>query len=273
MFYSQWGERWGSNPRNARATIWCVNQLHHVRHVLYYSIIRLVLFSMYNGIMLEIKGVRFEVEIVHKRIKNLYLRMHGNRITASAPLLMPDYLVYRFIDKKRDWIYRTYEYMSYKETVSSKYHGGDVFYIFDEAYHLERIIGKKGVSIKDRTIYLSYKDDSEDGIKYLYKYLDRYLMEKAKEYLDQHLPFLQDYGYHEIPELKCRLMSSKWGVCYTRKNSICVSSYLIHYPLYCLEYIMIHEMTHFIVPNHSKRFYEIVGKNMPSYKEAVKRLK
>ncbi|MBQ1625320.1 MAG: M48 family metallopeptidase, partial [Erysipelotrichaceae bacterium] len=57
------------------------------------------------------------------------------------------------------------------------------------------------------------------------------------------------------------------------KNSITISSYLIHYPLYCLEYIMVHEMTHFIVPNHSKRFYEVVVNNMPDYKRAVKRLK
>ena len=77
----------------------------------------------------------------------------------------------------------------------------------------------------------------------------------------------------EVPELKCRIMTSKWGVCYTRKNKITVSSYLIHYPLQCLEYIMVHEMTHFIVPNHSKRFYEVVANHMPDYKSASNRLK
>ena len=223
--------------------------------------------------MLEIKGVRFDVQIVHKKIRNLYLRVKGNQVTASAPLKMPDYQVYQFIESKRDWIYQTYERMAYKEKTSSRYHGGDLFYIFDEPYHLERTIGKKNVAVRDKTIFLSYKDDSEDSIRYLYKFLDRLLMEKAEYYLQKHLPFLQDYGYHKRPELKCRIMTSKWGVCYTRKNSICISSYLIHYPLYCLEYIMVHEMTHFIVPNHSRRFYEVVVNSMPAYKEAVKRLK
>ncbi len=45
LFYI-WGERWGSNPRNARATIWCVNQLHHVRQMPYYSNTGIILFSM-----------------------------------------------------------------------------------------------------------------------------------------------------------------------------------------------------------------------------------
>ena len=113
----------------------------------------------------------------------------------------------------------------------------------------------------------------DDGIHYLYKVLDKRLLMEAEKYLQKHLAFLRDYGYMQIPELKCRIMKSKWGVCYTKKNSITISSYLIHYPLYCLEYIMVHEMTHFIVPNHSKRFYEVVVNNMPDYKRAVKRLK
>ena len=223
--------------------------------------------------MVEIKGIRFDVEIVHKKNKNLYLRLKDNRIIATAPMRMPDYEVYRFIESKRDWIYKAYQQMQYKQSVSNMYHGGDRFFIFDEPYVLEKRIGASNVTIRDKTIFLTYKEDNEDAIKYLYKHLDKILLSKAEEYLDDLLPFLQDYGYDMRPELKCRIMTSKWGVCYTKKNRIVISSYLIHYPLECLEYIMVHEMTHFIVPNHSKRFYEIVERNMPDYKRAVDRLK
>ena len=89
----------------------------------------------------------------------------------------------------------------------------------------------------------------------------------------KHIDFLKDYGYNQIPKIKCKIMSSKWGVCFTRKNLINISSYLIHYPFECLEYIMVHEMTHFLIPNHSKRFYEIVSNNMPNYKVASDKLK
>ena len=223
--------------------------------------------------MIEIKGIRFEVKIEHKRIKNLYLRLKDNVIMASAPLRMPDYAVYQFIESKRDWIYKAYDRMVYNKRISNLYRGGDVFYIFDEPYKLVKQIGKSNVTIMNRTIFLTYKDDSEDAIKYLYKVLDKEVLKLAQYYLNKHLPFLRDYGYMEVPELKCRIMTSRWGVCYTRKNRITVSSYLIHYPKQCLEYIMVHEMTHFIVPNHSRRFYEIVANNMPDYKSASNRLK
>lgn len=223
--------------------------------------------------MLIIKGIEFEVEITHKRIKNLYLRLKDNKIIASAPLLMADHEVYRFIEQKRDWIYRTYDYMQYKKRITNMYKGGDFFYIYNVPYRLVRSIGKKNITISQNCIFLSYKDDSDDAIRYLYKYLDKHLLNKAQEYLEKYLHFIRDYGYYLTPVVKARIMTSKWGVCYTRKNQINISSYLIHYPLECLEYIMVHEMTHFIIPNHSKRFYDIVAKNMPDYKRANDLLK
>ena len=46
----------------------------------------------------------------------------------------------------------------------------EYFYLFDEPYRLVRQIGRSNVSIQDKTIFLRYKDDSDDGIHYLYIY-------------------------------------------------------------------------------------------------------
>lgn len=223
--------------------------------------------------MIEIKGITFNVDIRRKRIKNLYLRLEDNTIVASAPYFIAEYEIYKFIESKRNWIYRVYDQQKYKQRVTHLYNGGDYFYIFYTPYRLHRTVGKKAVNIVGKEIYLSYPDESDQAIKYLYKYLDKYLLSKAHDYLNKHIGFLKDYGYNLVPEIKCRQMSSKWGVCYTRKNQIVISSYLIHYPFECIEYIMVHEMTHFLIPNHSKRFYEIVSNNMPDYKAANDKLK
>ena len=223
--------------------------------------------------MLEIKGVRFEVEITRKRIKNMYLRVNGNRLTVSAPFLMPEWRIYRFLEEKRDWIYRSYEKSLQKQKRSLIYREGEVFYLYGKPYRLIRRNGKKNVEIDEDAIILTYKEDSEEDIRFLYKYLDKNLLKQAKIFFERYRFILDDYGYHQIPELSCRVMSSKWGVCYTRKNKIVISSYLIHYPLDCLEYIVLHELTHFIIPNHSRRFYDIIERNMPDYKTSLKKLK
>lgn len=223
--------------------------------------------------MVEIKGIKFEVEITKKKIRNIYLRLQDNKIEASCPYYVPKYEVYKFIESKRDWIYKVYQFNNNRPKNLYLYNGGDTFYVFGKPYKLVRNIGRKKVVISEDTIFFTYKDDSLDSIKALYKYFDTELLNKAKIYLDKYRPLLLDYGYNEEPILNARLMSSKWGVCYTRNNKINISSYLIHYPYECLEYIMIHELTHFIIPNHSKRFYEIIANNMPDYKRANSLLK
>ena len=153
------------------------------------------------------------------------------------------------------------------------YKGGDIFYIFGEPYELRKSIGKKKLDIVGKVIYLSYKDDSDEYVNFIYKQLDKKLLALGEDFRDRYLHILSAYGYEKVPDMGCRIMKSKWGVCYIRKNKINLSSYLIHYPLDCLEYVVIHELVHFIVPNHSKRFYEIVSSNMPNYKEVKKKMK
>lgn len=223
--------------------------------------------------MVEIKGVNFNVDITKKRIRNIYLRVENNTIYANCPYFVPEFEVYKFIDSKRNWIYKTYQYNENKKRNTYKYNGGETFYVFGKSYKLVRSIGRKKISISEDTLYFTYKDDSDDYINALYKSLDKMLLNKANEYYFKFRSMLIDYGYNNEPIINARIMKSRWGVCYTRDNKISISSYLIHYPFECLEYIMIHEMAHFIVPNHSKRFYEIIANNMPDYKSANKLLK
>lgn len=222
--------------------------------------------------MFVIKDKVFNVTIEQKRIKNIYIRVEEDNIRVTAPKYVPKYEIYNFLESKRDWIYKTYIRSQIRKQITMKYNGGDTFYIYGKKYKLVKEIGKKSVSVTNDTIYLTYKDE-EGGIDFLYKYLSSYLLKKAEEYVDKYIYMIQDYGYYLKPYLNAKLMTSKWGVCYTRSNKINISSYLIHYPIYCLEYIIVHELTHFIVPNHSRRFYEIVVANMPNYKEAEKALK
>ena len=224
--------------------------------------------------MIEINGLYFDIKITKKRMRNMYMRLNGNTITISAPKYVSDREIYSFINDRKDWIYETYFKEIIKDNTSYKYHRGNIFYIFGERYELIFNIGRSKYSINDKKIYLTYKEnDQEKAINYLYKCLNSELLKEAEIFRDKYLILLRDYGYNEIPIINARILKSKWGVCYTRDNKINISSYLIHYPKECLDYILLHEMTHFIIPNHSKRFYDIVSRYMPNYKEVQNSLK
>ena len=70
-----------------------------------------------------------------------------------------------------------------------------------------------------------------------------------------------------LPDISVRYMTSRWGSCTPAKGTIRISSRLMHFPPACLDYVLLHEYTHLLVPNHSKKFWDIVEYYMPDYKE------
>ncbi len=86
------------------------------------------------------------------------------------------------------------------------------------------------------------------------------------------------YGYYEkfgikYPEIKFRKMVSRWGSCHTKKRYLTFNTYLMYAPKRCVEYVVWHEFTHFLQPNHSKKFYDELEKVCPHWKELRKELK
>ena len=68
-------------------------------------------------------------------------------------------------------------------------------------------------------------------------------------------------------------MRRKWGYCNKRKSLIKLNSDLIKYSINEIDYVIIHELSHFLEFNHSKRFWSFVKKYKKDYKEAQKVLK
>lgn len=66
---------------------------------------------------------------------------------------------------------------------------------------------------------------------------------------------------------------SKWGSCYPTKNRLQFSLYLLLLPEWCIESVVVHELCHVFVPNHSAKFYELMDKYFPLRKEADKEIK
>lgn len=69
----------------------------------------------------------------------------------------------------------------------------------------------------------------------------------------------------EKPVLKVRFMKSRWGVCHLRKHQITLNKQLMEKPLEALEYVVLHELAHFLFPDHQKGFHAQMAVLMPDY--------
>ena len=96
-------------------------------------------------------------------------------------------------------------------------------------------------------------------------YQKKVLMKKAKEYLPYRLEYYAKlYGYKYE---KCRLThaNTRWGSCSSNKT-ISLNIGLMKLPEPLRDYVILHELAHLNHMDHSKAFWEEVGRHDKNYK-------
>ncbi|MDO8554823.1 MAG: M48 family metallopeptidase [Candidatus Micrarchaeota archaeon] len=84
---------------------------------------------------------------------------------------------------------------------------------------------------------------------------------------------LNDLHFHsEIGKVSLRQQSSRWGSC-SPANNISINFSLLFLPQEILDYVIVHELAHTKIRNHSEKFWLLVGKVMPDFRERRKWLK
>ncbi|MGI6032736.1 MAG: M48 family metallopeptidase [Coriobacteriales bacterium] len=74
-------------------------------------------------------------------------------------------------------------------------------------------------------------------------------------------------------KLAFRNMKSRWGSCQPTTGRVCINTRLALYPPRCLEYVVVHELCHMLVPNHGPRFKALLDEYLPKWREAEKLLR
>jgi len=73
-------------------------------------------------------------------------------------------------------------------------------------------------------------------------------------------------------KLSIRKTTSKWGSC-THDQKLSLNLDLVHLPTKYIKYVIIHEVCHLKIKNHSKKFRALVESFCPEYKQIKKELR
>ena len=77
---------------------------------------------------------------------------------------------------------------------------------------------------------------------------------------------------HPPPALRLSSARTRWGSC-SEKTGISLNWRLIHLPLALIDYVVAHELAHLVEMNHSPRFWAVVERLCPDWRELRRRLK
>lgn len=200
----------------------------------------------------------YEVVIQKKNNKNTYIRVKEDlKIYVTTSYFASKLYIYNLLEQNKEYLKKVLTKQEIKnENTSFKYLGKKYDVI------ICNIVNK--VELDENKIYTPSE-------KELDKYIKKNTLELFKERLDYNYNlFLENIPY---PKLKIRTMKTRWGVCNKRNNSVTLNSKLIEYNIEALDYVIIHELSHFVHFNHSKEFWMLVSKYNPNYKQIKKYLK
>ena len=94
-------------------------------------------------------------------------------------------------------------------------------------------------------------------------------VETMRQRVEQWYPIIEKYGI-PTPKVYIRKMATMWGSCSIKRGAVVFNLYLLKAKIACIDYVVLHELTHFLYPNHSKQFYYFLSNYMPDWKDRKK---
>lgn len=171
-----------------------------------------------------------QIKVTYRRTSRLSMRVSKTGdLLVSAPLGVPKSEVERFIRSNEQWIVKAVALRKEREKARHSFYGQlSLATKIERMQAVERLTGVVEPLVGR---YAPLMGVSPSGIVY-------------------------------------KKIISKWGSCNVCTKELTFSLYLLLLPSHCIEHVVVHELAHLLVPNHGTKFYEVMDKFFPRWREA-----
>ena len=233
--------------------------------------------SSFRKIILGNREIGIEFE--RKRVRNTNVRVRRDgTLYCSLPYYASVKEAEAFIVSKQDYLLNAIDKMLNEEktkSLSRHFVDGEVFYVMGRPYVLKVIPSFKNACIaEDGIITLEVTDVSDYRTKYMTyeKWRRRCIKNVIVDLCNEMYPWFECRGVAMPKKITLGEYKSFWGECFAKRGELKFSYRLFEKDVELIRYVVVHEFAHFIEPNHSERFWAIVGEVIPDYKELRRRL-
>lgn len=217
---------------------------------------------------IEIGGIR--VEIVRKDIKNLHLGVYPpyGRVRVATPHRLDDEAVRLAVVSKLAWIRRRQkEFESQPRESERELITGESHYFRGRRYRLDVVEEDAPPAVRlrnNKTMELRVRPGSTCATRA--EVLRRWYREQLREHLPCLIARWEAQVGVKVAEVRIKKMKTNWGTCNVEARRIWLNLELVKKPPGCIEYILVHEMVHFLERHHNDRFRELMDRAMPQWR-------
>ncbi|MDE6282067.1 MAG: M48 family metallopeptidase [Oscillospiraceae bacterium] len=228
-------------------------------------------------ITLPTSGNKVPVELERKKMKTCRLKVYPEQtVRLSIPVRVSTKWAEAFLREKSGWIEAKLEFFQKTAGAAAKRelgNGSSIKLLGEDMTLVVTECEKGSVYQEEKQIHICARAaDNQERVKAIF---ETWWRGQAKAILedrvDEWYPVIEKYGI-ERPRVAVRKMRTLWGSCSVHRNVVTFNLSLIQACIPCVDYVVLHELAHFLYPNHSKGFYDFLSGHMPDWKERKSRL-
>jgi len=198
----------------------------------------------------------------------LIVRPDGS-LLVRAPLRASNKSIQEFVSRNIQWIDKTRARIKAVASPSPKsYDPGEEFEFLGIAYPLEIVANqKKSLLLEAEKFKLSSSDRDRAGIIF-----EHWYREQARQILNERVDFYAYQNGFQYRKIEITSARTRWGSC-SATSALNFSWRLIQAPMEAVDYVVVHELVHTVIHDHSRKFWTRLEQVMPDYRARRKWLK
>ena len=226
---------------------------------------------MKRTIVLEDQPIAYTLE--RKSIKSIRVHIRRGELFVSAPHWVPLRVVESFVRSRSAFILGALGRAEPLSVISCD-DGARLPYLGRELTLVLSRGKKASASVTGDELRLALRSPEEsESVRHA---LDKWYRDESERlcrlYIDRLYPQFAPLGV-PYPEIRMRVMRAAWGNCRPKSGVVTFNARLAGVPEACIEYVVAHELTHFLRADHSPAFYDALGRVIPDWKARRKELR
>ncbi len=221
---------------------------------------------------------KYKLRRHHRLSSSLSLSVSAEgEVVVRAPFWAPVFLIDSFVSGKTDWIEKRLKQCS-SRSVHKTYTEGEKHLFFGVEYPLRLVCCDKPLYPQVRLtgdfleVTFFGGSDPRNHSQIIKNALLRWYLEEGVAVITEKVNRFTDMMGVTYSKINLKKVTSIWGSC-SGGNNLCFNRKLIMAPHVIVDYVVIHEVAHLTHRNHSQKFWELVAKFDPDYKNHRRWLK
>jgi len=211
-----------------------------------------------------------EIEVERKPIKNMHLSVYppDGRVHLSVPDYLTEGDARSYVISKWEWIEKQQaDIEAQARQTKREYVSGENHFFFGVRYLLAVIYttsGANSIEVRGNTMTMRIRKGST--LERRAELMTEWYREQLKEYIGPLVERWAEKLEEQDITWQVKEMKTMWGSCGVKRRALLFNLELARVPKECIEYVVVHELTHLKVQNHNKVFEALLTQRLPGWR-------